>query len=180
MMAQVHKFHSIYFVFCEREQILTSILEVFYRVGEVPALATPNPTGGHTQRASAHGSYFGDHSRGDDNVHRDEFDEGTTLYAMRPSLIPPPSASDATRASYVTSTSSTSRISNLSDFPVPPTQNVMTPGAIIQSYLRNTPQEELEDPVLDHGPRSVQEERREKLRIRRTTFGGEEEIPSFE
>ncbi|TFK46459.1 hypothetical protein OE88DRAFT_891537 [Heliocybe sulcata] len=55
--------------------------------------------------------------------------------------------STVTRSSYMTSTTSTSRMSGLSDFPSPPALQA-TPGhmSIIHSYFNDTPQQQEEDP----------------------------------
>ncbi|KAI5120060.1 hypothetical protein M0805_007810 [Coniferiporia weirii] len=154
---------------------------VYYRLGEVPALATPDPVttpDGH--RASAHGSYFGDDRRNGESSRpsQSQYDHERARdhadRSARPSLIPPTSATDTTRASYMTSTSSASRISQLSDFPVPPNQNVPAPGAMTQSYYGGTPEAaNRADPM---GESAALAERRS----RRTTFGAVEEIPAFD
>lgn len=89
-----------------------------------------------------------------------------------------------TRASYLTTTSSTSRISNLSDFPSPPTQASLTPGRILDSYFGSpTPDTAADgraDPLAAANVRSLQREmdrerERDARRSRRTTFGPIEE-----
>lgn len=143
-------------------------------MGEVPALSTPDPTSvTGAYRSSAHGSYFGDIIRDDSRPTSTQ--DATYLHPQRPSLAPPPtSATDTSRTSYVTSTSSNSRISQLSDFPTPPNQGAMTPGSIIQSYFRRPPEEPQES---EYAPSNREISAR---RSRRTTFGGEEEISSFD
>ena len=189
---------------------------MFYRLGEVPSLLTPDPVN-RPQRSSAHGSYFGEHGDGHE---RDEAAEPETDYAhggrrededvvlMNRSpprryrnLAPPHSLTTpsgplsagptsattdgtGTRASYLTSTSSTSRISNLSDFPIPPGPAALTPGRILDSYFGSpTPDAAADnrpDPIATADVRSVQREmererEREARRSRRTTFGPIEE-----
>ena len=146
-----------------------------YRLGEVPALSTPNYVSNPgIHRSSPHGSYFGDIVREDaEDRMPDSPQDAAYLSPLPLSLAPPPtSATDTTRASYVTSTSSNSRISQLSDFPAPPNQGPMTPGSIIQSYFRSMP----EEPPQERLPQRAIDTRQS----RRTTFGGEEEIPSFD
>ncbi|KAH8110021.1 hypothetical protein DFH11DRAFT_1843049 [Phellopilus nigrolimitatus] len=142
--------------------------EIIYRVGEVPALATPDPvTMSHAQRTSAHGSYFGDLPRSPDRGLRPGSHDNRGRHPSRTSLAPPTSSAADTRASYMTSTSSASRISQLSDFPAPPSQNTMTPGAIIQSYFGNTPEDpDRADPLEEPEPTG-----RQDRQSRRTTFG---------
>lgn len=179
----------------------------------MPALLTPDPVS-KPQRSSAHGSYFGehgDHSDHNDDTEReinyprggrreDEDDVVLMDHSLtRPrrgqvinSLAAPVSAGPTsattdgtgTRASYLTSTSSTSRISNLSDFPSPPTQASLTPGRILDSYFSSpTPETAANgraDPLASADVRNVQwemerEREREARRSRRTTFGPIEE-----
>ena len=104
---------------------------VIYRVGEVPMLSTPNPTNGSPHRFSRQALYV-DSDHGSLSV-RDSFNLSSPIISDRlhhnstglSPLTPLYSVSDATRASYVTTTSSTSRISQLSDFPTPPNLNAM-------------------------------------------------------
>lgn len=96
---------------------------------EVPALPTPEATESDMHRMSAHVDYITHHH------HDPGFSEAPLTGQSNPhnSLAPP--SSDATRASYVTSNSSNSRISRLSDFPSPPTQDFFTPSSVLQSYF---------------------------------------------
>lgn len=145
----------------------------------VPTLSTPNPTTvENAHRASAHGSYFGDVARSDEPATEDTLDDESHLRLSRPSLAPPLTASDATRASYVTSTSSASRISQLSDFPIPPSQGAMTPGSILQSYFGSMREDAQSERPPEPSPVDVSPHAR--FRSRRTTFGGEEQVPLFE
>lgn len=94
--------------------------------------------------------------------------------AARMSLSP----TDLLRQSYVTTTSSTSRISQLSDFPVPPgQQQVVTPASLIQSYFDDLPRSQQPNTFasdqLGTSPASVSEIRRQRLLSHRTTFGTE-------
>lgn len=123
-------------------------------------------------RSSAHGSYFGDIIR--DDSRPDSTQDASFLHPQRPSLAPPPptSATDTSRTSYLTSTSGNSRISQLSDFPAPPSQGAMAPGSVIQSYFSREPEDSQNG---DHSQREIG-----VRRSRRTTFGGEEEVSSFD
>ena len=171
-----------------------------YRLGEVSTLATPNPIqDGLENRFSTHGSYF-DH----EEQRNDDLDGQQQSTSAHHSLQPPLSAAvtDNTRSSYVTSLSSASRISQLSDFPVPPThaQEVISPGQIIQSYFNPTPTTQTEDPmdarssiyhdgstVADHGEPTVDGHDdptvtlppMPRTRNRSTTFGIEE-VPNLD
>ncbi|OCB90557.1 hypothetical protein A7U60_g2235 [Sanghuangporus baumii] len=145
--------------------------EVYYRVGEVPALATPNPVSStHMYRASAHVSYI-DSTPPSNHRSLSPDTRGRTDTPSRPSLQPQ-SATSMTRESYMTSTSSASRISQLSEFPVPPGQTSLTPGTIIQSYFGSTLEPtERHDPIQED-PESVErEQKRHERQSRRTTFG---------
>ena len=101
--------------------------------------------------------------------------------------MPPNSGSgtDNTRASYLTSASSTSRISHLSDLPVPPGQNALTPGGIINSYFNTSTPDVMErnDPLVEPVIRDQQpqqpQQRRELRASRRTTFGPVEDDVSI-
>lgn len=172
--------------------------EVIYRVKEVPALATPPIHQPHLISESRHGSYIGasfNPSTADRQASSPSPDFRSALNTLvRPSyssqsgsLKPPPSVSSATRASYLTSTSSSSRISEsqLSNFPAPPGQNSLTPGAIIQSYFGSPDTTERADPMAERESRAYRipfpvnedeeyaedERRREARQSRRTTFG---------
>jgi len=86
-----------------------------------------------------------------------------------------------TRASYVTTTSDASRISNLSDFPAPPNNaGAMTPGTILQSYFTETPDTQKADPFEFEGLLSRPQSVHDRFMSRRTTFGGEEPIPPLD
>ncbi|THH04035.1 hypothetical protein EW145_g5817 [Phellinidium pouzarii] len=152
--------------------------EVFYRLGEVPALATPDPvTTSYAQRASTHLSYFGDDTRNEPGQRADADDDYARNRNDRPShptLLPPTSATETTRASYITSTSSVSRISQLSDFPVPPSQNALKSSTIAESYFSGTPEATLDADTL------AESAERSERRSRRTTFGGIEEVLAFD
>ncbi|KAL5481095.1 hypothetical protein ACEPAI_10036 [Sanghuangporus weigelae] len=146
--------------------------EVYYRVGEVPALATPDPvSSAHMHRASAHGSYI-DNTPPSNHRSLSPDTHGRMDAPSRPSLLQPQSATSMTRESYMTSTSSASRISQLSEFPVPPGRTSLTPGTIIQSYFGSTPEAtERHDPIQEE-PGSVEcEQQRYERQSRRTTFG---------
>lgn len=149
-----------------------------YRLGEVPFLSTPNPTAdGVEHRFSTHLSYIGHDERRDDyDVDREQ------SQSARQSIRPPLSAAitDNTRSSYLTSVSSNSRISQLSDFPAPPTyaQDVISPGQIIQSYFNATPTAQKDNP-MDFLPSTDRDEPTvtiPRTRTRSTTFG-DEEVP---
>lgn len=147
--------------------------EVYYRLGEVPALATPDPTIGGSHRASAHVSYI--HEDPNESADRgEEVARQSATSKAHSSLVPPNSAADTARESYFTTTSSESRISRLSDFPAPPIRDTMTPvTTLINSYSDNTAGEEDEDPLNISKPSTPSNRRHQS---RRTTFGGEEDI----
>lgn len=91
------------------------------------------------------------------------------------SLLPPSVTGDATRASYMTSTTEESRMSGLSDFPVPPIQN-LTPAhmSIIHSYFGgSTPQNQEEDPLSSNEATRSEPRRNANFRM---TFGGSEDM----
>ncbi|KAL5498940.1 hypothetical protein ACEPAH_1458 [Sanghuangporus vaninii] len=146
--------------------------EVYYRVGEVPALATPNPVSStHMLRASAHGSYV-DNTPPSNHRSLSPDTRGRTDAPSRPSLLQPQSATSMTRESYMTSTSSASHISQLSEFPVPPGQTSLTPGTIIQSYFDSTLEPtERHDPIQEDPDSVEREHKRHERQSRRTTFG---------
>lgn len=94
------------------------------------------------------------------------------------SLSPPSAAADPSRSSYMTSTTEGSRMSGLSDFPVPPVQN-LTPAhmSIIHSYFGgNTPQRQVEDPFSTNEAAPSNNRRHANFRM---TFGGSEDMESI-
>lgn len=171
---------------------------VVYRVKEVPALATPPIHQPQLVSESRHGSYIDTSFNPgivDRQVSSPSPDLGDVLsmqvrsnHSSQPgSLKPPTSGTSATRASYMTSTSSSSRISDsqLSNFPVPPGHNSLTPGTIIQSYFSSPDAADRADPMSERESRphgipfpvnedeeNDEEERgRQNRQSRRTTFG---------
>ncbi|TFK48891.1 hypothetical protein OE88DRAFT_1737117 [Heliocybe sulcata] len=127
----------------------SSILEgdsnELFRLGVVEANLTP-PAVSSDHRMSAHLSLIA----GNPGEPREELtvtrhDEPGGRVVSQSSLAIPNST--VTRSSYMTSTTSTSRMSGLSDFPSPPALQV-TPGhmSIIHSYFNDTPQQQEEDP----------------------------------
>ena len=148
-------------------------LVIFHRMGEVGALATPDPTAIQNGTNSARGSFIDNAPTvtraGEDSNRQSEDSERTPRRPARPSLMVPNSASEGTRASYVTtSTSDASRISQLSDFPVPPHLDTMTPSYMVQSFY-----EEIDRDTINTIRRRPHAERR-------TTFGIETDLPPFD
>jgi hypothetical protein len=149
------------------------VLVIFQRVGEVGPLATPDPTAIQNGTSSARGSFIDNApatTRGsEDNNRQSQDNERTPRRPSRPSLTVPNSASEGTRASYVTtSTSDASRISQLSDFPIPPHLDTMTPSYMVQSFY-----EEIDRDTINTIRTRPHAERR-------TTFGIETDLPPFE
>ena len=135
-----------------RRCLLSIDIEPF-RFGEVEQLHTP-PAVSSTHRAS----FIGQFVSGRQHVTFDDNEDNTITHDRpRTASLQPPSA-DPSRTSYATN-STYSRMSNLSDFPVPPTINPDTPGhmSFVSSYF------EPQDP--HHHPAE-----------RRLTFGGDAEI----
>ena len=161
------------------------MLGIHYRLGEVPALATPNPIDGdgsrrHSARVSFHGEAdWASHSEMLTSPEHTTHTSSELLSpgpAARMSLSP----TDLLRQSYVTTTSSTSRISQLSDFPVPPgQQQVVTPASLIQSYFDDLPRNQRQNThssdQFGTSP-SSSEMRRQRLLSHRTTFGTETSV----
>ncbi|KIJ62118.1 hypothetical protein HYDPIDRAFT_95007 [Hydnomerulius pinastri MD-312] len=86
-----------------------------------------------------------------------------------------PHSADALRSSYMTSTSDNSRMSGLSDFPLPPAHRpIPQPGhmSILQAYFEATPpsSESQGHDQLGSGSRSA------SLHSHRTTFGGSDDM----
>ncbi|KAF8919461.1 hypothetical protein CPB85DRAFT_1429574 [Mucidula mucida] len=123
-----------------------------FRLGQVEHLATP-PAVASTHRTSFIGQFVSGHRLSE---HENE-DMTITQNRARSTSLQPPSA-DPSRTSYTTN-STYSRMSNLSDFPVPPISHGATPGhiSLISSYF------EPSDPQRS----SID---------RRLTFGGDAEI----
>ena len=143
---------------------------VFQRVGEVEALATPNPTAIQQGPNSARGSYIEDlPSHTNDSSRAIDIQNRTKRRPNLPSLVVPGSASEGTRASYVTSISDASRISQLSDFPVPPHLDTMTPSYMVQSFYEELDQEAINNKIRNH-----------RHPERRTTFGPDTDLPPLE
>ncbi|KAK0494623.1 hypothetical protein EDD18DRAFT_350882 [Armillaria luteobubalina] len=84
----------------------------------------------------------------------------TSRALLYPSISALPSA-DLTRSSYLTNSSLYSRMSNLSDFPVPPVQDAPPRVSYTSSYF--------DDQYTTRDARSV-------TSSKRMTFGGDEEI----
>ncbi|TDL25281.1 hypothetical protein BD410DRAFT_785181 [Rickenella mellea] len=145
--------------------------EVYYRLGHVPALSTPNPVSGHSHRASSAATYFHEDSSAREE-HKNVQESDKQPVSSHASLVPP---ADVMRASYVTSTSGESRISQLSDFPVPPTQDMMSPTSILQSFY-DIPGPQRHDNINRSAdlPDDLQTE------SRRTTFGGNEDMSGLD
>ncbi|KII87908.1 hypothetical protein PLICRDRAFT_176665 [Plicaturopsis crispa FD-325 SS-3] len=156
---------------------------VHLRMGSIEAVTTPPTTAGD-HRISSHLTYLEDrlaqsghpHDRGS----ADQPAESSTRILSTDSLQPPHSF-DLARFSYVTSNTDTSRISNLSDFPVPPKA---TPGhmSLLQSYFENTPEQQAQDSA-DYFPQHPHDEPENSGNRRhpsyRMTFGGEEDIENI-
>lgn len=127
---------------------MTIICTALLRLGTIAALSTP-PASESPQRFSRHLSLIGEEEH---NAHAID-DLHSQRHISQYSSLVPPLSSDLARSSFITDgTNNTSRMSGLSDFPVPPS-DFMTPGhaSIINSYFSEAsdyhPQNPLEAPV---------------------------------
>ncbi|THH17082.1 hypothetical protein EW146_g3662 [Bondarzewia mesenterica] len=151
------------------------------RLGSIEAVTTP-PVEMADHRFSGHLSLVGDvggRRSMDGSRKSDELATRTPRHISQgSSLVPPHSARDMARSSYVTTDTSQSRMSGLSDFPAPPEQLVVSPAhvGLLQSYFSDTSQSHIADPFLAEGVR-----RRPTLvqpdTSYRSTFGREAQFP---
>jgi len=105
-----------------------------FRVGSIEAVSTP-PATSSAHRSSFTGqlSFVGDHP---EQEHVPVPKEGIPIPRTVSSLLQPPPSADPTRSSYMTE-STVSRMSNLSDFPVPPPQPAHM--SVLSSYFHSVP-----------------------------------------
>lgn len=132
-----------------------------FRVGVVESVATP-PAVSSDHRISLTGQMAFAHD------HRRHHPEDPQTAGSHATTLQLPSA-DPTRSSYMT-TSTTSRMSGLSDFPVPP-RNDMAPGhmSLLSSYF----DEVLTQAEVHAPPHPVFSP---ATSSRRLTFGGDEDV----
>lgn len=136
------------------------LLEAF-KLGQVESQATP-PAVSSAHRSSFIGLMA--FSPGRDPSEEEDPDNTVTIRDSRALLHPSISglpSSDLTRSSYLTNSSLYSRMSNLSDFPVPPARDAPARVSYTSSYF--------DDQYTTRDARSV-------TSSKRMTFGGDEEI----
>ncbi|KAG7448817.1 uncharacterized protein BT62DRAFT_929891 [Guyanagaster necrorhizus] len=147
----------------ERSPVEAASDEAF-KLGQVESQATP-PTMSSVHRSSFTGLMSFTPGRNPPPPEEEEDQDNTVTIRNSRALLHPSSSglpsSDLTRSSYLTNSSLYSRISNLSDFPVPPTQDMPARMSYTSSYF--------DDQYTARDARSV-------TSSRRMTFGGDEEI----
>ena len=136
--------------------ILTHLVIEPFRVGVVESLATPHATTS-PRRSSGHVSLV------DEELPQTTEEPDTHLRIKSQHSLQPPTSAEATRSSYMTTSTNGSRMSGLSDFPVPP--------ADIAAHMR------MLDTYMESGSRELASGGSPEPPVsRRMTFGGDEDI----
>ena len=145
------------------------------RLGTIEAVATPL-TKEADQRFSGHLSFVSDVG----GQRSDDMSIGAVRFLSQRSSLMPGSARDLARSSYMTTDTSRSRMSGLSEFPAPPEQLTVSPtqAGLLQSYLSATSRSQIR--VNDVSETVVGVSLRENIPHYdphyRTTFGREEDF----
>ena len=136
-------------------------------MGVVGTVVTP-PATESDHRISGHLSLV------DEDTDIQAHDDGINVRKSEASLAPP--SATLTRSSYMTSSTNASRMSGLSDFPIPPATSDGAVGDMQQAdhHIK------LYDSLFDGPPRMMNESRSgespQAPMSRRMTFGGDEDI----
>jgi serine/arginine repetitive matrix protein 2 len=142
---------QLFFFWC---RVHHGLCTEIYRVGVVEPVTTPPITDGFQRRLSGHLSLIGVETTAtatatatpgeeDDDDEDDDEEENNMRVSVRErikseSSLQMPSAG-LTRSSYMTNSTNASRMSGLSDFPVPPTADMATHIKLLDAYFDGPP-----------------------------------------